>query len=415
MAIVEFYSTTKAKYDNIGIKNDDALYFLDNGQLYKGETLIGNGIEIVDTYPTTGVAGIIYVKPSNGGAKIWTGSAYIDLVLPMSSAVNSSSTHNQIPSAKAVWDALAAITPDGYEEFQNKVTALEEALTGIQDPTNGILAQAKAYTDELANGQVTENKNAIVNLSGTKADKASTLAGYGITNAYTKDEVNTAIQTAVANSEHLKREIVTALPSVATADTNTIYMLKVSDTSSTNRYKEYMVINGVWELIGTSDVDLTGYATTEEVKAAKEEAIETAATDATNKAGAAQAAVEAQLETYKTSNDKAVSANTTAIANINNETTGILAQAKKYADNLGANYATKEQGAKADTALQQADITSGAAAGTIAVKGQDIAVTGLQSAAYSKSTDFDAAGSANAALNNAKSYTDEKLTWKTIG
>lgn len=415
MAIVEFYSTTKAKYDNIGIKNDDALYFLDNGQLYKGETLIGNGIEIVDTYPTTGVAGIIYVKPSNGGAKIWTGSTYIDLVLPMSSAINSSSTHNQIPSAKAVWDALAAITPDGYEEFQNKVTALEEALTGIQDPTNGILAQAKAYTDELANGQVTENKNAIINLSGTKADKATTLAGYGITNAYTKDEVTTAIQTAVANSEHLKREIVTALPSLATADTNTIYMLKVSDTSSTNKYKEYMVINGVWELIGTSDVDLSGYATTEELKAAKQEAIDTAATDATNKAGAAQAAVEAQLETYKTSNDKAVSANTTAIANINNETTGILAQAKKYADNLGANYATKEQGAKADTALQQADITSGTAAGTIAVKGQDIAVTGLQSAAYSKSTDFDAAGSANAALNNAKTYTNEKLTWKTIG
>ena len=28
MAIVEFYSTTKAKYDNIGIKNNDALYFL---------------------------------------------------------------------------------------------------------------------------------------------------------------------------------------------------------------------------------------------------------------------------------------------------------------------------------------------------------------------------------------------------
>lgn len=415
MAIVSFYTTNEAKYNALLTKDENALYFLEEGRLYKGSTLIGNGIEVVDSYPTTGVTGIIYVKPSNGGAKIWTGSSYMDLVLPMSSAINSSSTHNQIPSAKAVWDALAAITPDGYEEFQNKVTALEEALTSLQDPTTGILAQAKAYTDELASGQVAQNKNAIINLSGTKADKATTLAGYGITNAYTKDEVTTAIQTAVANSEHLKREIVTALPSLATANANTIYMLKVSDTSDVNRYKEYMVINGVWELIGTSDVDLTGYATTEEVKAAKEEAIKTAATDAENKAGAAQAAVEAQLETYKTSNDKAVSANTTAIANINNETTGILAQAKKYADNLGAGYATKEQGAKADTALQQTDITSGTAAGTIAVKGQDIAVTGLQSAAYSKSTDFDAAGSANAALNNAKTHTDDRLTWKTIG
>ena len=48
MAIVSFYSTTKSKYNNIPIKDENALYFLDNGQLYKGSTLVGNGIEVVD-------------------------------------------------------------------------------------------------------------------------------------------------------------------------------------------------------------------------------------------------------------------------------------------------------------------------------------------------------------------------------
>lgn len=50
-------------------------------------------------------------------------------------------------------------------------------------------ANAKSYTDALANGQVATNKTNIENLQNGKADKATTLAGYGITNAYTKDEI----------------------------------------------------------------------------------------------------------------------------------------------------------------------------------------------------------------------------------
>lgn len=58
-------------------------------------------------------------------------------------------------------------------------------------------------------------------------------------------------------------------------------------------------------------------------------------------------------------------------------------------------YATAAQGAKADTAVQT--VVAGSANGTIAVDGEDIAVTGLKSAAYAEATAFDAAGSAAAA------------------
>ena len=91
-----------------------------------------------------------------------------------------------------------------------------------------------------------------------------------------------------------------------------------------------------------------------------------------------------------------------------------LASAKAYADGLAGNYATAAQGAKADTALQAADVTTGGANGTIAVKGADVAVKGLKSAAYADAADFDAAGSANTALTNAKAYVDTALTWGTI-
>jgi len=69
--------------------------------------------------------------------------------------------------------------------------------------------------------------------------------------------------------------------------------------------------------------------------------------------------------------------------------------AKTYAAGLASNYATAAQGAKADTALQAADITAGTANGTIAVKGSDVSVTGLGTAAFAATTAFDAAGAAD--------------------
>lgn len=58
---------------------------------------------------------------------------------------------------------------------------------------------------------------------------------------------------------------------------------------------------------------------------------------------------------------------------------------------------------KADTALQASDITTGTATGTIKVKGTDVAVAGLGSAAAANTTDFDAAGAAENAIKELDS------------
>ena len=62
-------------------------------------------------------------------------------------------------------------------------------------------------------------------------------------------------------------------------------------------------------------------------------------------AEAKKAGTDAQsaLNTYKTTNDAAVKANTDAISAINNETTGILAQAKTYADGKDAAIAAAKK------------------------------------------------------------------------
>ena len=111
------------------------------------------------------------------------------------------------------------------------------------------------------------------------------------------------------------------------------------------------------------------------------------------------------------------------VSSLETELTSAIGTAKQEAIDAAASsaaglYATKAQGALADTALQKSDIETGSANGTIKVDGSDVAVKGLGSAAYTNADAYDAAGlaveKANAAEANAKSYVDTALTWGTI-
>lgn len=245
-------------------------------------------------------------------------------------------------------------------EILKQSKAYADGLGSNYDPAG--IAQTKV--DALANGQVTTNKNDIAGLKNSKANKATTLSGYGIADAYTKTQTTAEINKAVANAGHLKRTIVTQLPAVESADEHTIYMVAKNSGSGNNVYDEYfLVVTGQtgsqtkkFEKIGDSAVNLTNYATKNEVATAKQEAINAASTDASTKSNKA------------------------------------LADAKSYADGLGSKYATAAQGSKADTALQKASITSGTANGTISVSGTDVTVKGLGSAAYTTSTAYEKAG-----------------------
>ncbi len=64
----------------------------------------------------------------------------------------------------------------------------------------------------------------------------------------------------IANAEHLKREIVTVLPSDTEASDNIIYMLKVESATGNDKYQEYMKIDGTVQMIGDTSVNLTDYA-----------------------------------------------------------------------------------------------------------------------------------------------------------
>ena len=416
MAIVSFYATTAQKYEALATPDENCLYFLDDGRLYKGSTLMGGNVELVSSFPATGEKGKIYFQASTGNSKIWTGTQYIDLTKEYITSITEKSTNNQTPTAKAVWDLVAAAVPADYSSLQETVGVHTMLLNQITNSKTGIYAKAQALVTALEEGKVAANAEAIETLKTVKADKATTLEGYGITDAYTKDETKQEIASQIANSDHLKREIVERLPSVSDADLHTIYMLPDStSTDVTNSFFEYMAINGLWERIGSTRVDLTNYYTKTEVDSAISTAKSEAAEDASFKANAAANAANSKLNEYKVSNNKEIESLKESIADINDENTGILAEAKKYTDSKDGQYATKEQGEKADSALQASDIKTGETVnGSINVKGQDVQVKGLGSAAFSESSDFDPIGSAANAYNSAKLYANGLLTWKTL-
>ena len=57
------------------------------------------------------------------------------------------------------------------------------------------------------------------------------------------------VDDAIAAAGHLKRLIAQVLPDAATADVNTLYMVPAQ---SGDHYEEYMVINGAWDMVGST-------------------------------------------------------------------------------------------------------------------------------------------------------------------
>lgn len=57
------------------------------------------------------------------------------------------------------------------------------------------------------------------------------------------------VDDAIAAAGHLKRAIVESLPDAANADPNTLYMMLAT---AGDHYEEYMVINGQWDMVGST-------------------------------------------------------------------------------------------------------------------------------------------------------------------
>ncbi len=74
----------------------------------------------------------------------------------------------------------------------------------------------------------------------------------------TDEPVSKTVAAAVANSQHLKKQVVTVLPSASEAKDDVLYLL-MNDT--TGHYDIYGLVNGSVVQLDDTTVDLTGYVT----------------------------------------------------------------------------------------------------------------------------------------------------------
>lgn len=468
MALVKFKYGELASFLSLEPKDPDTLYVItDAKQLYKGDICLSGGIyKTVTEFPVSGEVNTLYVNTATGQVSYWNGTGYQTVVPATGKTISGAGDDNHLATTKAVVDYVAAQVADldvaalegRVGTLETKMVAAEGNISTIQGQISVIngegegsikkaLSDAKAYTDTVAEGKAdAEHTHEIADVTGLqaaldgKADKATSLAGYGITDAYTSSQTDSKIAAAIAAAPHLKRTIVEQLPEVEEADENTIYMVGTGAGSEDSAYEEYMVINGAFERIGTSDVDLTNYATKEYADQAEADAISTAATDATQKANTAEqnaktyadgliagldvedtaqsgkyvsavAEVDGKIQVTRADLPAAatlVEGTTNGTVKFNGTDVAVHGL-KSAAYTEASDYATAEQGALADSALQKADIATGSANGTIAVDGSDVAVKGLGSAAYTESGAY-----ATAAQGTKADELYTALTWSTI-
>lgn len=208
---------------------------------------------------------------------------------------------------------------------------------------------ASEYDDTALKGRVSANESAITVLNGEGEGSVKKQVNDAVAKivADAPEAYNTLKEISDWISSHA--EDASAMNSQISTNKSDIAALKTLIGTLPESAESSTIVAYIAETIGASQTDLTTAIAT-----AKSEAISTAATDATTKANKA------------------------------------LADAKDYADGLANNYATAEQGTKADTAVQS--VASGTANGTISVDGTDVAVKGLGDAAYTDASAYEKAG-----------------------
>ena len=126
---VKFLSGTYAQYSALASKNADTLYFLSNGQLFKGEVSYSDQIAVVSALPRTLVAGKVYVNTTDKSVTYYDGTTSTVVVPATVGTIGDSTPDTDLANVKAIKDFIAA-------EIAKIPTAKDYTVT-ITDETAG--------------------------------------------------------------------------------------------------------------------------------------------------------------------------------------------------------------------------------------------------------------------------------------
>lgn len=160
------------------------------------------------------------------------------------------------------------------------------------------------------------------------ADGSLTDSGIKVSDLATTANVSQMIAEKISQAAHMKKEIVTTLPSPADADANTFYLIKKENITGADKYEIWTLIGSDLIMIDDTSIDLSGYVDNAtlatELAKIKSETLAEASTDAQKKSDtalssaksytdSAVAGVTSRVGTLETT----VSGHTTSIASMN--------------------------------------------------------------------------------------------------
>ena len=176
----------------------------------------------------------------------------------------------EVPDLQVKWITESTQVTDDLAQDLADLTAVVEGINGRLQTVEGYVGKAASESEE-----ATGLFKAVADLNTAKADKATTLSGYGITDAYTKTEIDGKLTGAL----HYKGTADTFAALVATV-TDGSYVPEKGDTWNITtaggvdaagvaiKAGDNVIFNGTGWDVSSGVVDLSAYYTAEQTDAA---------------------------------------------------------------------------------------------------------------------------------------------------
>ena len=147
MANVLFKSGTYAEYIGLAAKDDNTIYFIDNGQIYKGATSYTDQIVVVSALPSTLVAGKVYVNTTDKSVTYYDGTTSTVVIPETVGTIGDATPDTDLANVKAIKDFVAAEIAKIPAAVDYTVTITDETA-GTGEKTKQTIKQGKTGSEK---------------------------------------------------------------------------------------------------------------------------------------------------------------------------------------------------------------------------------------------------------------------------
>ena len=147
MANVKFLSGSYAQYSSLAVKDPNTLYFVDGGQLFKGDVSYSDQIVVVSALPGTLVAGKVYVNTTDKSVTYYDGTSSTVVVPATVGTIGDSTPDTDLANVKAIKDFVAAEIAKIPAQVDYTVTLVDETA-GTGEKTKQTIKQGKSGSEK---------------------------------------------------------------------------------------------------------------------------------------------------------------------------------------------------------------------------------------------------------------------------